>query len=211
MEIHLISYGDKGYELRSGYFKALAVASSFFDKVTIFRYEDFDIEFEKEFHKALQLTLGGGVVWRPYFIKRALQDMEDGDILVYGDPDFQINKLGRERFDQYLDQLNQSETGVLGFQHSDLKYTKREVFDYFNAVSARETGQLISNVIFLKKCNHSVQIVDFWNDTLSQMLTLPEEEQDPANEPKDFMGQRQSQGIWTMLLKIYAAVTSCPD
>lgn len=34
MEIHLISYGDQKYELRSGYFNALEIASSFFDQVT---------------------------------------------------------------------------------------------------------------------------------------------------------------------------------
>lgn len=70
MEIHLISYGDQKYELRSGYFKALAIASSFFDQITIFRYEDLDIKFVNEFMKFFNLPEVGAIYGSPISLKR---------------------------------------------------------------------------------------------------------------------------------------------
>lgn len=125
--------------------------------------------FINHFYKVLQFTRGGGYIWKPYFIKKALQDLKDGDILVYCDTGCHFNKLGKERVNQYLDLLNQSDTGILAFQLDQKEYTKREVFNHFESSPAViESDQLMAAIILLKKCDYAVQLIDLWNRTVKE-------------------------------------------
>lgn len=208
METHLISFGDQKYDKRIEDFKTVAVASSFFDKVTLFRYNDLDLQFVNQFYKVLQFTRGGGFIWKPYFIKKELQEMDQGDILFYCDAGCHINKFGKERFDEYLELLNKSETGVLVFQmnHKEYKYTKREVFDYFDtSLDVINSGQLVATVVLLKKCDHSMKMVDLWYDTVEKNPDLFTDDMNNAIQHPEFVAHRHDQSIWSVLLKTHGA------
>lgn len=208
MKIHLISFGDKKYDKRIEDFKAVALGSSFFDKITVFRYNDLDFQFVNQFYKVLQFTRGGGFIWKPYFIKKELQEMNHGDVLFYCDAGCHINKLGKERFDQYLELLTQSETGILVFQmrHKEYEYTKKEVFDYFDTdADVIDSGQLVATVVLLKKCEHSVKMVDLWYDTVKKNSELFTDNMNNAFQHPEFVAHRHDQSIWSVLLKTHGA------
>ncbi|WP_316841413.1 hypothetical protein [Pedobacter gandavensis] len=208
MKKHLISFGDGNYEQRIPVFKSVAIASSFFDTVTVYRAEDLDPEFVNRFYEVLKFTRGGGFIWKPYFIKKALEKIEDNDILIYCDAGCHINKFGKERFYQYLDLLNQSERGVLTFQmtHKEYKYTKREVFNYFGTTDAvTDSGQLVATIILLRKCDYSMRLVNLWNDAVYTKPDLFTDHLEQGIQHPDFIAHRHDQSIWSILAKTHGA------
>lgn len=208
MKIHLISYGDKKYDLRVEEFKTEAMATRFFDEIRVFRYEDIDLEFRNEFKEIFQSTRAGGFIWKPYFMKKTLKEMKYGDVLVYCDAGCCINGAGRGRFNHYLNFLSQSEKGIIAFQlpHKEYRYTKKEVFNQFDvAEDVIESGQLVATIILLKKCDHSMNMVDLWYNTVKENPDLFTDNMDNAIQHPEFVAHRHDQSIWSVLLKTHGA------
>lgn len=135
-------------------------------------------------------------------------DLKDGDILVYCDTDCHFNKLGTERFNQYLDLLNQSDTGILAFQldQKEYEYTKREVFNHFESSPAViESDQLMAAIILLKKCDYAVQLIDLWNSTVKEHPDLFNDDTDNDIQHPDFVHHKHDQSVWSILLKTHGA------
>ena len=157
--IHLISYGDKFYSKAKIRFKKQADDFGF-KKVTIFGPENIDKEFYNKHRQILQTPRGGGLwFWKPYFIKQELDKLNNNDILIYLDVGCTINRFGRERFYEYIDMIEKSEYGLIGFQmkHQEYKYTKRKIFDYLNVEPYSEigkSGQILGGLQIIRKCPH---------------------------------------------------------
>lgn len=209
MKITLISYGDTRYEAQREFFRETAVSSSFFDEVIIFSNEDMAPEFLREFNEILQFPRGGGyMIWKPYFIKRALDALREDDILIYCDAGCMINSWGKERFNQYIERLITSETGVLAFElnYKESEYTKKEVFKYFNSTEAiAHSKQLIGGIFLIRKCPHSIMLVNKWYHVLQDNPKLFTDELNDELQESDFVSHRHDQSIWSIILKTYGA------
>ncbi len=92
MKLHLVTYGD-GFTRKGRPFArnatdlrdaALAVG---FDHATTYTRDDLKgTVFEAENAALLQEKRGGGYwVWKPYVIRKALERIDDGDVLIYSD------------------------------------------------------------------------------------------------------------------------------
>ena len=145
-------------------------------------------------------------IWKPYLIQKKLATLQDGDILIYADCGCELNPKGLERFQDYLDVLEESDQGIISFQLPllDRQFTKRVVLDYFQTDG--RTGQYMSTMVLLKKTPHSVKIIEEWykhmryewiDDTHSQ-------------EYPEFIDNRQDQHIYSMIVKKYGTIT-LPD
>ncbi|NQX37644.1 hypothetical protein SAMN05421820_103361 [Pedobacter steynii] len=209
MKIHLISYGDMRYEVQREFFKESALFSSFFDEVTMFTNEDLEVTFTERFYEILQFSKGGGyMIWKPYFIKRVLDLLEEGDILIYCDAGCMINDWGKERFKEYIEKLISSETGIITFEMElkEYQYTKREVFEYFNvSKEIINSKQIISGIILIRKCTHTCMMIDKWNQTLYDNPWLFTDKLDPESQHPDFIAHRHDQSIFSVILKMYGA------
>ena len=141
--IHFITYGNEKFA--SAKARILKEATEFGEFKTITGYgpENLPKEFVKKFYHILQQSRGGGYwIWKPMIILDKLEKINDGDILIYIDSGCTLNNKGKKRFFEYVDILNNSNTGLLSFQmdgsngpggyHKELEYTLSEVFNYFN-------------------------------------------------------------------------------
>ncbi|NQX37646.1 hypothetical protein SAMN05421820_103359 [Pedobacter steynii] len=208
MQIKLISYGDFRYETQREFFRETAVSSSFFDDVTIFSNEDMTSEFLTEFYDILNHTDRGSFAWKPYFVKRTLDEIEENDILVYCDAGCMINSWGKERFNQYIEKLIASETGILAFEinHKEYEYTKKEVFEYFNSTEVvTHSKQVIGTIFLVRKCTHSVSLVNRWYHVLQDNPKLFTDELNQELQDPGFINHRHDQSIWSIILKTYGA------
>jgi len=207
MKINLISYGDSKYATQRDFLKKTALASSFFDEVTIFSNEDLEPIFKTHFQDALSYRRGGGFwIWKPYFVQRVLETLADNDILIYCDAGCMINIKGEKRFKEYIELLNQSETGCLSFElpHKEIEYTKQEVFDYFGASETIiHSNQLVGGVLFLRKCAHTTMLVNKWYATLCENSSLFTDDKDENVQHKEFIDHRHDQSIFSVLRKTY--------
>lgn len=207
MKIYLISYGDAEYASQKDFFKQTALASHFFDEVTVFSPEDIDPAFSAHFEDTLNYRKGGGFwIWKPYFVKRVLESLEENDILIYCDAGCMINSKGEKRFKEYIELLKQSETGCISFElpHKEIEYTKQEVFDYFKTSAAViRSNQLVGGVLLLRKCPHTILLVDKWYGTLYENPLLFTDDKNENIQHKEFIDHRHDQSIFSVLRKTY--------
>jgi hypothetical protein len=207
MKKHLISYGCERYSLQRELFRAIASNSEFFDEVTVFTPDDFDIEFAAKMKKTLTLTKGGGFwLWKPYFIKKILDSLDDGDLLIYCGANCIVNPIGKPRFDGYIDRLAGCRTGALAFElpHTESEYTKLEVFQHFNtSEEVIRSKQLMATIIMLRKCEHTSLLVDEWLDTACAHPFLFTDELRTLPQDKDFIAHRYDQSIFSVLRKMH--------
>lgn len=207
MRIHLISYGDAKYASQREFFKETALASSFFDEVTIFSPEDIDPMFKAHFGYVLNQRRGGGYwIWKPYFIQRELESLSDNDILIYCDAGCMINSGGEKRFKEYIELLRNSETGCISFElpHKEIEYTKQEVFDHFDASETLiHSNQLMATVVMLRKCPHTTLLINKWYAALCENPLLFTDDKDDATQDKEFIDHRHDQSIFSIVRKTY--------
>ena len=208
MKKHLVAYGDQKYSKQRENFRKTALASGFFDEIHLFSELDIDLEFYEKVYAPVKTNRGGGYwIWKPYVVKKVMDQINDGDILIYCDAGFTINKDGRERFDEYIDLVSGSETGSLDFRlfWKEYQYTKQEVFQYFRVPEEIITSnQLHSSVLLLKKCEHTVMLVNEWYDiALNHSFLFTDERILPQFQ--QFIDHRHDQSIFSILRKIHGA------
>jgi len=213
MKIHLVTYGNERFAIQRENLKLSALYSKFFDEITVFTPNDLDEHFKIQFNQILSFGRGGGYwLWKPYFLKKAMDNINDGDILIYLDAGCMVNIKGRKRFEDYIDQLINDQSGSLLFHlhFKEYQYTKQEIFNYFRSNEAMvQSGQRISGIILFRKCANSVTIVEKWLQAVyddpwlfTDYLLLPQR--------VGFIENRHDQSVLSMITKIHNA-TSIPD
>ncbi len=60
--------------------------------------------------------------WKPWAIHHVLQDMQEGDRLLYLDAGCHININGAKRFREYVDMLDRDSRGMLVFTNGQPEY-----------------------------------------------------------------------------------------
>jgi hypothetical protein len=162
-----------------------------------------------------QNTRGYGFwLWKPYIIKMFLDAVNDGDILVYADAGCEINVQGSQRYQEYLNLLNNNVEGkgVLSFQlnHLEIRFTKKQVLDRYNVSKEKMySGQNMATVILLKKNEHSKNLVDEWY----QMAEKYENICDISTSEtvySEFVDHRHDQSLFSLVVKKHGSI-SLPD
>ena len=117
--IHFISYGDENFVKSKKRIYNEALNTNWFDSVTIYGPNNLDDTFKNNFSNILEMKrLGGYAIWKPYIIKKKLNEISENDILVYADCGCTINIKGSRRFFDYINMLNDSDSGIISFQNT---------------------------------------------------------------------------------------------
>lgn len=185
----------------------------FFDNIYIFDETHLGQEFIQLFGNRLRKEVPGfGYwIWKPQVVLQVLEDMKDGDCLLYVDAGCHLNPGGINRLNEYFEIVQQSEFGILGFEMEfnghfmrEEQWTKGTVFDYFEIPYGSEiskSAQIIGGIFLLQKRNNVVEFFQRWS---SIMLSEPELLDDTAsswNYP-EFITHRHDQSIFSMMSKL---------
>ena len=137
MKTHFLTYGDKSFKYSKKHLCALAEHSGFFDKILSLGPENLNYDFKENFKNVLSENKGGGYwIWKHEIINNLLDEINDGDVILYCDAGSSINNLPKAklRFKEYLDIINDSETNFLRFeaekQFLENQYTSKELFNF---------------------------------------------------------------------------------
>lgn len=152
-------------------------------------------------------------IWKSYLIMKELQELSEGDILMYVDAGCEINMEGKSRLYEYVDILDQdpNQYGVISFELTFLEYTytKRKVFEYFQASdTVKNTNILMATVIILKKTDHSMKLIHEWYETMCK-YELADDRLSPP-EHHEFKDHRHDQSIFSIIRKIHGSIV-IPD
>ena len=208
MKVHLVTYGDDNYTEIKKSFIQQAEASAFFDEILDFSPLDIDPIFYKDIYEPLKTYRGGGYwIWKPYFVKKVLDSLPNGDIMFYCDAGSQINPNGKKRFIEYLDLLHRAKTGTIDFCLSwrEYQFTKQEVFEYFrSSEDIVLSRQLMATVLPMRKCAHANMLVNIWYEMACKNSFLFTDEQ-RGPQRKEFIDHRHDQSVYSIIRKTYGA------
>ena len=150
-------------------------------------------------------------LWKPYLTKKTLDRMNDNDILVYADAGCFMNKDGKARLLQYFDMLNTNESiGNISFQMNHLEelFTKMDILDYYDAKNDKrimKSGQIVGGVFVLRKCHHTMELIDKWYDGCCQYHLIDDSAGRLPNVPS-YDANRNDQSIFSVLRKKYGTI-----
>lgn len=177
------------------------------DRVICYTPSDIDVEFYKKNKEILDCKRGNGYfLWKPYFLNKAYQLIQDGDYLVYTDAgSVYVNKI------QYLiDCMEKEQQDIMIFSlENELleeKYTKRDAFVLMNCDSDyyAQTPQSIGGYVILKKSEFVEKFLkeDLFYAQDSRIITDDDNVMGLDNY-KDFVAHRHDQSIWSLMSKKY--------
>lgn len=193
---------------------------------SILSYTEIDLEpnFKNFFYKYLKYGIRGFGYWswKPQIIFQVLDKMDEGDILQYSDVGCHLNKNGLNRLFQYFELTKKTENGILAFQNKlpeyPLKYDGREMLnyleyewvkgdliDYFNIrnnANIIHTPTIGATVIFIRKCEKSVQIINEWLNIIKYDFHFIDDTKSKSPNIDGFIEHRHDQSIFSILCKL---------
>lgn len=210
-KIHLITYGDNNFSKSKKRIKNEAMNSGWFDTIEVYSPDVLDDSFKMKFNDILkEPRIAGYGLWRPYIIKKKLDEINDSDILIYLDAGCSININGKKRFDEYIKMLNISDKGIISFQmpHIEKKYTTKEIFKYFNIDINSEyanNGQILDGILIMKKNKNLNIIIDEWDNVMHDDPLLFTDHYNKIQESY-FIDNRHEQSILSVVRKKHGSI-----
>lgn len=218
-EVHFITYGDNKYANAKA--RLLNEAKDFYDFKTITGYglNDLDVKFKKRFKNILNQPRGGGYwIWKPYILYKKFMEIKDNEYLVYLDAGCKLNKQGINRFNEYIDLLDNSKYGILSFQMTNKhnqgfcrenEWTVKEIFEYFNLKIDGEHGnsaQFVGGVLIIKKNQHSKIILETYLKSVFNNPIMFSDYFNKNNQATFFKDNRHDQSVFSLIRKTLGTV-----
>lgn len=213
-----ITFGGPAENYHSAVKRICREASEFevFDEIVGYTEKDImsDTSFWGKHQHFIETNTARGYgcwLWKSYLTKKTLERMNENDILVYADSGCVMNKEGKSRLLEYFEMLNTNhEIGNISFQmdHLDELFTKMDIFDYYNANDPTivKTGQLVGGIFVLRKCRHTIELIDTWYDGCCQYHLIDDSTSKLPNFPT-FHATRNDQSIFSVLRKKYGTIS----
>jgi hypothetical protein len=191
-----------------------------YDRIIVYNEHNLNEDFCNHFKDKLKPSRGFGYwVWKPQIILQTLEKMEDGDILQYTDAGCHLNKKGIKRLHEYFTLADLSETGILAFQSKapddknleksfellEKHWTKGDLFDYFdvrNNEKIYNSEQVGGTVLFIKKTNGSLRIIQKWLQVYYDDFSLADDTPSKSPNFTGFIENRHDQSIFSIIVKI---------
>jgi hypothetical protein len=212
-----ITYGGPSYNYNNAVRRICSEAGDFnvFDRIIGYTEKDLmnDATFWNKHQPFIEANANRGYgywIWKSYLTLKTLEQMNDNDILVYTDAGCILNKEGKSRLLEYFDILNKNELGNISFQmdHLDKTFTKMDILQFYDANEPNilETGQLVGGVYVLRKCQHTIELINKWYEGCCHYHLVDDSPSKLKNIPS-FIANRNDQSIFSVLRKKYGTIS----
>jgi len=211
---HFITFGNDLFEKQRQKLVKQAIDTGWFDSV-IEETPDTIYDFYLQ-HKSFidNNKRGYGYwIWKPYIILRQLEKMNDGDFLFYTDSGATILPHRKNKFDAYINLLNQSNTPVLSFglqSITERQFQKMSVLKEFGLDKNEEflnSNQVESGIVICKKTDYTIKFMKKWLDLVLQDNYRLVVDYDDEEQLDGYIGHRHDQSLLSVLSKTENAHT----
>lgn len=176
-----------------------------------------DREFKKclsspYFNKIFNEKRGGGYwIWKPYIIQKTLNNMKNGDILVYSDAGCVINNNDdiKTKFIEIFNDLNNDRYNMLlnslSNKHNEKIWSKGDVLKYHNVYNNEKIlneGQYESGRIILIKNDITMEIINKWWEIAKNNPQLFDDSESKIPNKNEFKENRHDQSNMSILCKL---------
>jgi hypothetical protein len=217
-KIYFMTFGGGNQQFHDAVERIKNQAKEFdiFDK--IYGFTDLDLKndliFWKEHGKFILSNprFYGYAIWKSYLIRKVMNEINDGDLLLYLDCGSELNIKGKDRFLKYIDMVYQNDSLATRLSNFEKSWTKTDLFNFMNtSIEDKESGQIQSGFIFLKKSQLNLNLLDEWYN-LQTINNYHFVDDSPSLGPNDnsFIENRHDQSCFSLLMKKYERFT-IPD
>ncbi len=198
--IIFITYSNDLYAQTRDFCAAMAIKKGQADKAIAYNPEDIDREFYKTHKNILDLHAGNGLwLWKPYFVCKTLDTVEEGDIVLYCDAGSYFFKSCKPLVESMDDDIWVSNIPLI-----EKQFTKPELLKKLGCESVEytETNQVQGSFIAIRKTERGMKFAYEWLDICADednLLTDTRYQTDPPEFA--FFGHRSDQSVLSLLTK----------
>lgn len=198
MKIVYVVYSDESYKEAKSFAIKTAKYLGKFDKVYAFSPQDIDEGFRQKNAEAFLYERGAGLwLWKPYIVKRVLDEVEYGDIVFYADAGcFFFRSV------HHIVRQMRQDIWVCDIPLEEQEFTKDICFQKLNAEEHRFSPQRIATFFAVRKSNNSCRIIQEWLDYCQDLKLL-----EPADYKGNCISHREDQSLFSLVTKIHGIVS----
>lgn len=193
----LVTYADEKYDNAKSKLIKSAKKFNVFDKIFSFGPQDIDSEFRTLNQDILKIKRGNGLwLWKPYFVYKVLEKLNDGDTLFYCDAGafFLFNP---KKILNRIDNIYAVDIPLI-----EKQFTKNDVFDFMGSTEEdKNSNQIIATYFIIRKNDFTVNFVKEWLNLCCCKEII--EPSDMKREFNYFISHREDQSIFSLLCKKY--------
>ena len=140
--------------------------------------------------------------WKPYVVRRSLEDLPEGDLLLYCDVGCSLNAEGLGRLEEYLALAADDPTGVLAFALDGTvgEFTKRAALAAcgVDGPGMRRREMISATCVVMLAGPAALDLVREWEERMAD-LTIVDDSPSAGGEHPEFLAHRHDQSIFTLL------------
>jgi hypothetical protein len=179
-----------------------------FDKTTLFT-EDYlksDVDFWSQHSNFIEHNRRGyGYwLWKPYIIKKTMEEMKDGDILLYLDCGCEIDVRKKEEISEFFNRVKNEQIIFTDSGFPEQKFNKMDLVLTLNMLDHLENDetqhQYQGGAVLFHVCDKTRNIVNEWYKLGCDYHNIDDSPSISANF-RTFAEHRHDQSIFSLLIK----------
>lgn len=203
MKKYLVNYSDKTHKNSQIQNSESALKVGGFDEVFSFNLNDLGDDFINENKNILSQSRGAGYwMWKPFVIKKALELINDNEILMYSDSGISFIR----NVDEIVNIMDDTDEKLLLFElediHPNKRWTKRDCFVFMglDVEPYLSQNQLLASYVLMRKNEFVINFIDEWLEYAKnyRLITDSPNECGLPNYP-EFIDHRHDQSILSLL------------
>ncbi|BDU51417.1 hypothetical protein [Haliovirga abyssi] len=196
------TYGDEKFLKQKKFALIMAKMNGNFDKIMGYTPNDIDYEFYNKNKNILSQKRGGGYwLWKPYFILKTLNKINNGDYLFYSD----AGAFFLKKVDILIEELKNSNQDIMGFELPliESQWTKKELFINMDCDNDKyyNSNQILASFMLIKKTDFSVKFFEKFLEYSCNEINLTDKFDKRIEQREDFIEHRHDQSIFSLLYK----------
>ena len=205
MMFYMVNYADEKFKGAQKYNSKTALDVGAFDHVFEYGPELIDPVFASRHRRILSMPRGGGYwLWKPYFVRKCLDLIADGEILVYSDSGAHFRTSAKPLANLPI-QFGQD---VIPFELelNEGVWTKRDAFVLMECEGRgfEHSRQRLASFIVVRKSAFSIEFLDKYLDYCTDERILTDAENVCGLPNFDgFIEHRHDQSVFSLLTKKY--------
>ena len=183
-----------------------------FDKICIYTQHNVPQEYLQKHQTFIDTNQRGFgyYFWKPMILLMTLQQMQQGDLLLYVDAGCHVRKEGMVRLKEYINLTHQHDLLTFSIDHPEYKWTKSDLLQRFSEVDPY-SKQVISGIHMWKKNDQTVMLAKSWFDLMQCYQNIDDSKSLYHPEHPKFQEHRHDQSCFSLLVKSLQIGLILPD
>ena len=207
--IYFLSFGGPSLDYIDAVNRICNQANRFYLFKKIYKFTDEDLKNDINFwskHKDFILSNSRGYgywLWKPYLIKKILEKISYGDILLYCDSGCEINFNARDYMNELIYRTQYKLIiGTCG-SSNDINFTKMDTIKYFKMENHDKLSDdhMQCTALMMIKCDKIINLINEWYETGSNNYHLIDDTPSIYSNNESFLDHRHDQSIFNMIVK----------